>query len=477
MSRFTAHMHLFKNGNMLFAYDYIKNVLIKVDSYVHNALSDILNADEPSSQIERALNTIPQIELYRKMGFFFYIEDCNTDTSNEYSSKTAFISFPTTHMCNLRCKYCFAEHGENYKGSDKKLSKSLIKDIMEFVYLDYFKDSSRIRLDFVSGGEPLLNFDLVKDAVEISEKLYTITKTPIDIFLCTNGTINDPEIWDYINKYNINLGISLDGPQQLHDIARVYEDGRGGYSDTVNTIEYIINSANYSPHTKSVWILSVITGKTKSILDILNHNKALGIKSMQMKLARLDKNSEFSIGRDFIDKILNMYKELVTHFVSSSMAHNYEDLSMILNETDYFGKLIYRILYGGRIKRCHAGERKFSFAGNGDIYPCDSFVGNDKFRLGNIYTGVDEEIRKIFVDGTIFAREKCSSCWARFICSGDCYHNSYLINGNIHEPDQVFCDLNRQLIESALYLYHVIKSNGDLEKLKKIVRIKRRFNN
>jgi len=469
-----AHMHLFCFGNDLFAYDYIKNVLIRVDSSTYASLENILKEKDSAVQSASSERNL-QIDLFEKMGIMFSSDKYMENKPVEAPLKTAFISFPTTHGCNLQCKYCFANHGENYDGPNKALTKTLINDILEFVYFDCFKDYSRIRLDFVSGGEPLLNFDLIKDTVEISEKLYKKTNKPLGVFLCTNGTVNNPDIWKFINKHNINLGISLDGPQKVHDEVRIYPDGQGSYLDTVDTVMHIVNSTDYSLHTKSIWALSVITGKTSSLLDILEHNQKLGLKNIQMKLARLDKANNLAISETEIDKILNLYKELTEHFVEAAMKHDYTDLSLILNENDYFGKLIYRIIYGGRIKRCFAGERKLSFDGSGNIYPCDSFVGNDEFILGNIYSGIDEQRRKKFVNGTIFSRKKCHSCWARYICAGDCYHNSYLVNKDIYEPDAIFCMINRSLIEYALYLYFVIKNNGDLDRLKKVVRIKRRF--
>lgn len=473
--KINKYIYLFEMESELFAYNCIKNILIKINKNTYSALEKILGLNV--EELEKFYGKDDtSIELLKRTGILFCPEDDVEESMKELPLKTAFISFPTTHSCNLRCKYCFAEHGTNYKGVRRNLTKKMVKDVLEFVYFDFFKDFERIRLDFVSGGEPLLNFQTIKDTVEISNELYEKTKKTLEIFLCTNGTINSSEIWEYINMHNINLGISLDGSQSTHDAVRVYEDGSGSYSDAVKSIKHIIGSSGYSSHTKSIWGLCVITGKTKSLISSLLHNKKLGIKSMQMKLARLDKKNEFAITEESIDELLSMYKELTEYFVEAAKKHDYADLSMVLNENDYFGKLLYHILYGGRVKRCYAGDRKLSFDANGNIYPCDSFVGNEEFILGNIYEGIDENARKKFVEGTIWKREKCRNCWARYICAGDCFHNSYLVNKNIYEPDAMFCTINRRLVEYALYLYHVIKSNGDLEEVQKIVRIRRRFN-
>lgn len=245
---------------------------------------------------------------------------------------------------------------------------------------------------------------------------------------------------------------------------------------TVETINSIVENSTYSEHTKTIWGLSVITGKSSNLKDILLHNKELGIKHMQMKCVRLEKDDEFSINEKNLENILGAYKELIDYFIECASNHDYSDLKLILNDNDYFGKLMCRIIDGGMIySRCKAGIDKISFDAMGNIYPCDSFVGNKDFIMGNIYTGIDNNIREKFKMGTINERTKCKSCWAKYICGGDCFHNSYLTNNDILDPDPIFCQLNKNLLESALYLYFCICKNGDINKLQSFIKIKKRL--
>jgi len=468
-------MHLFEMNENLYAYDYFKNVLIKIDANAYGSLKTIESQMEVSGEAEQECQN-QALQFYKKVGLFVRTdEELKEDTAPELK-KTAYISYPTEHRCNLRCKYCFANHGTNYKGEQRSLSKERVCDILDFVCSDYFKEYSEIRIDFVSGGEPLLNSQVLVDTVDYFEEMYAKTKKRAEIFLCTNGTINDASLWKYIDIKKINLGMSIDGNEEMHNTTRVYSDGSGSYQDVKKTVSDIIDSSEYSPHTKAIRALSVITGKTKSLIDIIQHNKKLGFSSVQMKVARLPKEHEFSVSEENIDDLIQLYWDLNDYFIEKSFQHDYSDLCMILNENDYYGKLLYRVLSGGRTKRCHAGDDKFSFDAMGNIYPCDSFIGMEEFCLGNIYNGVDENARKRFVDGTVMNRKKCSTCWARFLCAGDCFHNSFLANGDIYEPDEIICRLNKALSELVLHLYYVIRSNGDISQLEKIVRVRRRMN-
>lgn len=471
-----VYMHLFDYNGMLFAYDYSKHILINVDVHTYNCLSRVYDNMDDSLRVDESIvRDDSQVMLFRKMGLFFYSDEHVMEKNSVSVRKTAYISFPTEHRCNLRCKYCFAEHGTNYRGTTQVLTKKLIGDILNFACRDIFKDYDNFRIDFVSGGEPLLNFELVMATVEITETLYKTLGKPFEIFLCTNGTIDNSDIWSYLDKHNINVGISIDGPKETHDLSRVYPNGRGSYTNTIETIRHIKENESLSSHTKGLWALSVISGKTTSLLKIMEHHKGLGFKNIQMKLARLDKEDAFAITESNVKSFTLMYKELTDYLVKSVMKHDYSDLNMIMNENDYLGKLILHTVYQGREKRCYAGDRKLSFDGSGNIYPCDSFVGEDNFILGNIYSGMNEDARRRFIDGTVLRRNKCNKCWARNICAGDCFHNSYLAHGDIYEADDVFCSINKHLVEYALYIYYVIRQNGDLEKIQKMIKMKRGF--
>lgn len=229
MSRFKCYYHLIKNKDTYLIYDYIKHILVKINEDIYEYFNMLLNTERISDADYYKIINNQHISLYIKTGLFLYSPDFIYVEPSSLERKIAYFSFPTVHNCNLRCKYCFADHGNNYKGNVKHLDKKLIKDIFEFMYSDFYKEYDGYRLDFVSGGEPLLNFEALQYAIEIAEEFYMRTGKKTNIFICTNGTVDNPDIWNFLNKYNINIGISIDGDREVHDAVRVYENGQGCY--------------------------------------------------------------------------------------------------------------------------------------------------------------------------------------------------------------------------------------------------------
>jgi uncharacterized protein len=177
-----------------------------------------------------------------------------------------------------------------------------------------------------------------------------------------------------------------------------------------------------------------------------------------MKNARLQKDKPFAVNEDNIEKIEAMYSEFTDFFRQEASIGRIDYLTMILNDNDFYGKLIRRLLLKERIiYRCDAGKCKFSVNAAGEIYPCDSFVGHSEFKLGDIYSGIDPDKQEKFYRASIFDREKCKECWAKFLCGGDCFYNSYIVNGNITEPDKIHCRLIKFCILQSLELIDFFK--------------------
>ena len=388
----------------------------------------------------------------------------NKDFEIGRNFKEGNVSFPTIHKCNLGCKYCFAQSGENYKGTNTVFSKDVIKKALDFIYKDYFKDCVSYRMDFVSGGEPLLNFDAVMDVVDVSRELFKETGKPMYIWLCTNGTLLSKEKAKYLDENNIGLGISLDGDKNMHNLMRPTKTGKETYDDVIDSISSIING-EYSRRFKEIWVLSVITAKTDSLVNLVKQHKSIGIKRMQIKVIRSDKKSDFSLNGENLEHFKSLYSELVNFYKEEIKQNRTEYLTMILNNNDYLGKILLKLLLRRpTLYRCFAGKNKISITADGEIYPCDSFVGNKDYLMGNIYEGTDKSVAEKFFNLSIYNRKKCSDCWAKFICGGDCHHSSIMMNGTIDEPDEVFCDFNKHLVKLSLELLSVINSNEKVAK-------------
>ncbi len=479
--KYNAHRFTL-NGNH-YILDCVNMYFSPIDELTDKVFECIENKTSPENIYQshpkaEVVNVVKKINQLASKKIFFI--DSFSYKEDERIYKKCFISFPPVHACNLRCKYCFASHGTNYKGEQRKFEKDMLKKALEFIYFELFPECESYRVDFVSGGEPLLNYEMIEYVNDLRNYYQKTSNKWLDMWLCTNGTLLDENILSYLNKNNIKIGMSIDGPQKLHDYARVDENGEGTYDTVKGWIQHIVKSPNYSRALKEIWGLVVITNHTESLVDILKHHKEIGLKSVQMKIVRSAPDQDYAINSENLDRVKEMYVELIEFFKEEALLNNSIDyLCMILNDNDFLGKIVRRLLLKELFMyRCGAGRLKVSIAQNGDIYPCDSFVGMDEFKLGNISTGINHEVREKFYNATVFNRKKCAKCWAKFICGGDCLYQDYIINKDIYEPYNVHCELIKYTVPRVLELLWVIQKNNLklFKQLDKFMKIRDRLN-
>lgn len=458
------HVFSIKDNNYIF--DINKMICVNVS----NEFIKCLN----TNNFEESKNEKIKYDILKENSLFFY-------STKEISyiakaSDTVFFSFAPITKCNLRCKYCFADSGEKYNDAKKEMDSLTALDISNYL-IDNFPNINKFRLDFVSGGEPLLGFEKLKEIISSIQDLFKKRNKKLTIWLCTNATLLNEDIIKWLDDNRILIGISIDGPSQVHNSCRIYPDGKGTYDDVTNNIDKILCSKNTSHNFKYIWGLSVITSKTTSLVELLHHNTSKGFKNIQMKIARLDKSSEYSINESNINSLLISITELIDYTFETIRLGNIENVIPYINQNDYIGKIIERLLLKEPyVFRCYAGRYKFSFTPNGDIYPCDSFVGNSEYMLGNIYNNINSGIHtNDFFNVSVFSRNKCTKCWARFVCGGDCLHNALCTNGNIYEPDHIFCSVTKHIIENVLVKINELERYGyidEINKLKNILRVR-----
>ena len=428
--------YVFEDGCKKYLFDsfYMECVEIRESLYYALKKKDLRQIDKHSMKI---------LNYLKNNGRFFSNNKADIVNSN---NKKIYISLAPVTKCNLRCKYCFANYGGNNINEKKEFDSVTLEKIADY-FINTFNEVYDFRLDFLSGGEPLLDVKLLEETLKIFRKKF-INKN-LEIFLCTNGTLLNENACKILDKYNVNLGISIDGSKEQHNLCRIYENGLGTYDDLYKNYMNLKNNMIFSNHLKSIWSLAVITSKTKSLVDLIKNNKKIGFSSIQMKLVRLKKNNELVINESNINNVYKMVNELVEYFYICVKNNKIDDVIFFVNDNDYFGKIIKRlILKEVYVYRCHAGKEKFAITPVGDIYPCDSFVGMKRYVLGNVYR--DYELKRVFNDLDVDNRLKCKSCWCRYVCGGDCLHNSLCTNGDVQESDEVFCLIVKHTIKKTL---------------------------
>ena len=294
------------------------------------------------------------------------------------SAQKAYLSFAPTYQCNFRCSYCFGLYGQKYKGLERSFSKEKIRLIIDYFIKELFPNANQYRIDFVSGGEPLMGFEIIKEAILYVEKLTWDEKKQISVWLCTNGSLLSDEINAFLSNHNVSIGISIDGNKEYHDKNRVDASGRGTYDKIISNIQAIQSDKTLSKKYKDIWGLCTASNENCNFIELLKHFRKIGIKNVQIRLVRN--------GKRYDSELINKnYKNLSKFLLDSYKSGDEFFLNMILNDNDQFGKVLKRVLLNSTVsRRCNAGINKVTICPNGDIYPCDSLVGVDKFIIGNV---------------------------------------------------------------------------------------------
>lgn len=472
------HYHIFKDEDKYFIFDTYYMILVEVSKeqlyvFKNYQKDDIILSNELGVEIDTIQDSRDLIELSKEKGLF--ISEI-MDEDHEITDDIGFISITPVHKCNLRCSYCFAECGENYTYEKKYLDTDKLNAALDMLYSKIFKNAHKIRIDFVGGGEPFLNINIIESVLDITNRLDKSKNKNTSIWICTNGTIMSERILKCIDNPKVNLGISLDGDREQHNKIRRDRYNKGTYDTIIKNLEYIKNNSKHG-NLRNIWALSVVNSKTESLVNILKNHKKLGFDNVQMKLVRLKKDHILSINEDNINHVIGLYDDLVEYLIRELENDRYDYLKMILNNNDYLGKIINKLVMQRRVyRRCMAGKIKVSLTANGDIYPCDPMVGNNEFKLFNIADNIEKipcsEIGELTTD----IRKNCNKCWAKYICGGDCPHNAYLVNGNIFTPDPCFCKIQKHLIYLSLKILYTISLNEKIAKeLTEYIRIRERL--
>ena len=431
--------HAFNYANTYYLYDNENLVSCIVSSRVFNAL-DKKDSTGLNDEEKRLLE-----EFYKREVFFI------EEPENEYCAPIydeLIVSMAVFHGCNLNCKYCFADAGASYKEIQKSFTTESINAAIDFMLNDpFFKKFDKIRINLVGGGEPLIERQLFHNFVDTVFNRFNQAGKHLYVWFSTNGTLLTVDDLLFISKYNVGYGISIDGDKFDNNETRKYADGSGTYDDIVHNIKEIQNSPVVPNRLKELWGLLVLSQKNLNILKNIKHLYDLGFSTIQIRFVRSKKEDLFLNSTQTIPVLLQYINELFMKAIEGDDSL----LRLITNDSDYIGKIIKRLITQTISKvRCSIGSGMFSFAANGDIYPCDCLVGNPKFVMGNFYSSIHPNQYQKYKDLSIHKREKCSKCWAKNVCGGDCYHNSYLNNGNLLTPDDTYCEIMLKLIEAII---------------------------
>ena len=342
------------------------------------------------------------------------------------------------HTCNLNCSYCFASQGK-YHGERALMSYEVGKRALDFL-VENSGTRRNLEVDFF-GGEPLMNFDVVKQLVAYARSIEKEKNKNFRFTLTTNGVLVDDDVIEFSNKEMSNVVLSLDGRKEVHDRYRVDYAGNGSWEKIVPMFQKFVNARGG----KNYYMRGTFTHANPDFLEDIKTMLNLGFSELSMEPVVAASDDPAALTQE--DKPVVMKQ--------------YEDLAKLMLERDKEGKPFtfyhYMIdLKGGpciykRISGCGSGTEYMAVTPWGDLYPCHQFVGDEKFKLGDIWSGVNnKKIQDEFASCNVYAREECRDCWARLYCSGGCAANAYHATGSVKGVYKYGCDLFKKRMECAI---------------------------
>ena len=344
------------------------------------------------------------------------------------------------HTCNLNCSYCFASQGR-YSGERAVMSFETGKQALDFLIANS-GDRYNLEVDFF-GGEPLMNFDVVKQLVAYARSVEKDAGKNFRFTLTTNGMLIDDDVIDFANKEMSNVVLSLDGRKEVHDRYRVDYLGRGSWERIVPKFQKLVEARGG----KNYYMRGTFTHANPDFLEDIKVMLDLGFDELSMEPVVCAPDDPSALNESDLEIVKKQYEELAELMQKRrsegrpfTFYHYMIDLSG--------GPCIYK-----RISGCGSGTEYMAVTPWGDLYPCHQFVGDEKFKIGNIWDGVtNHEMQEEFKACNVYARPECADCWAKLYCSGGCAANAYHATGSIRGVYKSGCELFRKRMECAIYL-------------------------
>ena len=344
------------------------------------------------------------------------------------------------HDCNLACQYCFAEEGE-YHGRRALMSFEVGKKALDFLIANS-GNRRNLEVDFF-GGEPLMNWEVVKQLVEYGRSKEKEYNKNFRFTMTTNGVLLNDEIMEYCNREMSNVVLSLDGRKEVNDKMRPFRGGKGSYDLIVPKFRKFDEMRG----DRDFYVRGTFTRNNMDFSTDVMEFADLGFRSMSIEPVVAAPEEEYAIREEDLPQIMEEYDRLAEEYLKrkkEGRGFNFFHFNIDLNQGPCVAK---------RLSGCGSGTEYLAVTPWGDLYPCHQFVGQEEFLLGNVDTGVtNERIRDEFKLCNVYAKDKCRDCFARFYCSGGCAANSYNFHGSITDAYDIGCAMQKKRIECAIML-------------------------
>ena len=403
---------------------------------------DFVKAQQLPYTEEETAEAVDEILLLAQEGQL-YTEDIYENYIDSFKNRETVVKALCLHIahdCNLACRYCFAEEGE-YHGRRAIMSYDVGKKALDFLVANS-GNRTNLEVDFF-GGEPLMNWEVVKQLVAYGRSLEEEHHKKFRFTITTNGVLLNDEILEFVNKEMGNMVLSIDGRKEVHDRMRPHRGGQGSYDEIVPKFKKAAESRGQMNY----YVRGTYTHYNTDFAKDVLHLADLGFKQISVEPVVAPETEDYAIREEDLPQLLAQYDELAEEMIKRRKEGN---------GFNFFHFMI--DLEGGpcvakRLSGCGSGTEYLAVTPWGDLYPCHQFVGNEDFLMGNVDEGVlRTDIRDEFKQCNVYAKEKCKDCFAKFYCSGGCAANSYNFTGNVNGSYDIGCELQRKRIECAIMI-------------------------
>ena len=395
-------------------------------------------ADITDADIEECYEQVVSLKESGKL----FAPDTFEPMAGALKAKTAGVvkalCLHVAHTCNLNCAYCFASQGK-YHGDRAIMSFEVGKAALDFL-VEHSGTRRNLEVDFF-GGEPLMNFDVVKELVAYARSIEKERGKNFRFTLTTNGLLIDDDVIDFANREMSNVVLSLDGRKEIHDRYRVDYAGNGSYDRIVPKFQKLVEARGG----KNYYMRGTFTHRNPDFLKDIQQMLDLGFNELSMEPVVCAPGDASELTEADKPIVMEQYEKLAELMLERNRAGKpFTFYHYMIDLTG--GPCIYK-----RISGCGSGTEYMAVTPWGDLYPCHQFVGDEKFKLGSVFDGVtNTAMQDEFASCNVYARPECRDCWARLYCSGGCAANAYHATGSVKGIYKYGCDLFRKRMECAI---------------------------
>lgn len=391
------------------------------------------------AEINDCIDDIEQLKTDGKL----FTDDQYADLAFDFKARNTVVKalcLHVAHTCNLNCEYCFASQGK-YHGDRALMSFEVAKQAIDFL-IENSGSRKNLEVDFF-GGEPLMNFEVVKEITAYCRSIEKEKGKNFRFTLTTNGVLLDDEVIDFANRECHNVVLSLDGRKEVHDRLRKTVNGKGSYDVIVPKFQHFVEKRG----NKGYYIRGTFTHNNTDFTNDIFHMADLGFTELSMEPVVCPPGDPYALTYDDLPVLFEQYEILAKDMLrreKEGKPITFYHYMLDLNS----GPCIYK-----RISGCGSGTEYMAVTPWGDLYPCHQFVGNPDYLLGNVFDGVtNPDVQNEFKLCNAYARPDCKECWAKLYCSGGCAANAYHATGSVTGTYQYGCELFKKRIECAIMM-------------------------